>query len=173
MRATHLDAEKRYDDIRKMTINAAQRRLLQRADYANIKLSAIDNKSLLASKAWNLSSKRQLDWDWIDGYSAFRFRYPKRFELAVWHKGTLMSLTLGRPTYYGTALRLDFIEANPEKPKDIAVFPIVLFAMIVYAEALGANELRVMKPINQNVKRYYESSGLTYVAKGDYLYIRL
>ena len=84
-----------------------------------------------------------------------------------------ISLTLGRPTYYGTALRLDFIEANPEKPKDIAVFPIVLFAMIVYAEALGANEIRVIEPINQDVKRYYESSGLTYVAKGDYLYIRL
>lgn len=45
--------------------------------------------------------------------------------------------------------------------------------MVGYAEALGADELRVMNPINADVKRYYERFGLVYVARGDYLYIRL
>ncbi|MEF3074455.1 hypothetical protein V2P20_05400 [Methylobacter sp. Wu1] len=173
MLATHLEAEERYDSIRKITIGAAQRKLSQRPEYADLVLDTFSGKALMESQSWRRSAKRRVDWDWIDGYSSFKFRYPKRFELAVWHKKSLISLTLGRPTYNGTALRLDFIEANPDNPGDIRVFPVVLFAMMVYAEALGAVELRVMKPINEEVKKYYESVGLIYVEKGDYLYMRL
>lgn len=173
MLATHLEAENRYDSIRKITIAAAQRKLAQRPEYADFVLETFSGKALIASQSWRRSAKRRVDWDWIDGYSSFKFRYPKRFELAVWHKKSLISLTLGRPTYNGTALRLDFIEANPDNPGDIRVFPVVLLAMMVYAEALGAAELRVMKPINEEVKKYYESVGLIYVEKGDYLYMRL
>jgi hypothetical protein len=173
MLATHIDAERRYDEIRKLTINAAQQKLKQRPDYAHILLKTFDNKALAASKVWGKSTHRRVNWDWIEGYSAFKFRYPKRFELAIWNKGTLASLALGRPTYNGSALRLDFIEANPENTDDVKVFPIALFVMMTYAEALGATELRVMKPINDTVKQYYEASGLIYVSKGDYLYMRL
>lgn len=173
MLATHLEAEERYDSIRKITIGVAQRKLSQRPEYADLILEAFSGKALIASQSWRGSAKRRVDWDWIDGYFSFKFRYSKRFELAVWHKNSLISLTLGRPTYNGTALRLDFIEANPDNPGDIRVFPVVLFAMMVYAEALGAAELRVMKPINEEVKKYYESVGLIYVEKGDYLYMRL
>jgi len=45
--------------------------------------------------------------------------------------------------------------------------------MATYAKALGASQLRIMNPINADVKNYYEKFGLTYVAKGDYLYTRL
>ncbi|WP_238105792.1 hypothetical protein [Vibrio cincinnatiensis] len=69
-------------------------------------------------------------------------------------------------------MRLDFIEANPDNSGP-RVFPATLFTMITYAELLGANEIRVMKPINDDVKKYYQSFGLTYVTKGDYLYMRL
>lgn len=131
------------------------------------------NPPLIASKTWRASTNRRVDWDWFEGYTAFKFRYPKRFELAVWYKNGLVSLTLGRPTYCGTALRLDFIEANPNKPAELKVFPITLFVMMAYAEALGAEELRVMNPISDTVKQYYEGSGLIYVPKGDYLYMRL
>ncbi len=93
--------------------------------------------------------------------------------MAIWHKKSLASLTLGRPTYNGTALRLDFIEANPENIEELKIFSVALFSMMTYAEALGATSLRVMKPINDDVKKYYESVGLTYVPKGDYLYMRL
>lgn len=173
MLATHINAERRYDKIRKITLHAAQQKLKLRADYTHIRLKSLDYKALVASKAWRQSSNRLVDWDWIDGYSAFKFRYPKRFELAIWHKHALVSLALGRPTYNGSALRLDFIEVNPDNFEELKVFPIALFAMMTYAEALGAIELRVMKPINDTVKKYYESSGLTYVSKGDYLYMRL
>jgi len=67
---------------------------------------------------------------------------------------------------------LDFIEGNPDN-RDVQVFPLTMAAMATYAEALGATQLRVMNPINEDVKNYYERFSLTYVAKGDYLYARL
>ncbi|MFC6755158.1 hypothetical protein, partial [Halorubrum tibetense] len=114
-----------------------------------------------------------VDWDWTEGYNAFKYRHPKRFEMALWNNGTLASLSLGKPTYHGTKLRLDFIEGNPENGKDVRVFQTTFLALAGYAEALGAAELRVMNPINADVRRYYEGFGLIYVAKGDYLFVRL
>ncbi|WP_036801909.1 hypothetical protein [Photobacterium marinum] len=172
MKATHLDAEQRYSNLRKLTVNAAQKKLNKVSEYSEITLSCIDGKALKMAKWWESSPDRQVDWDWIDGYSAFKFRYPKRFELAIWHRGQLVSLSMGRPTYYGTSMRLDFIEANPDV-KGIRVFPATLFTMITYAELLGAREIRVINPINSEVKNYYESFGLKYFAKGDYLFMRL
>lgn len=46
-------------------------------------------------------------------------------------------------------------------------------AMAVYADLIGAQQLRVMNPINDEVKRYYETFGLIYVADGNYLYQNL
>lgn len=172
MKATHLDAEQRYSQVRLNTVKAAQIKLNKIAEYKSIELKCIDSKVAKMAKWWANSEKRQVDWDWVEGYSAFKFRYPKRFELLVWSKGELLSLSLGRPTYYGSSMRLDFIEANPEisGPR---VFPATLFTMITYAELLGATEIRVMKPINSDVRNYYQSFGLTYVSKGDYLFMRL
>lgn len=93
--------------------------------------------------------------------------------MALWHGTSLVSLSLGRPTYNGSKLRLDFIEGNPEKPDGIKAFEHTFIAMVGYAQVLGADELRVMNPINSDVKRYYETFGLNYVPKSDYLYIRL
>jgi hypothetical protein len=70
-------------------------------------------------------------------------------------------------------LRLNFIEGNPDKPDGMKVFEYTFLAMAGYAQVLGAEELRIMNPINADVRRYYQTFGLTYVAKDDYLYIRL
>ncbi|MCF6325226.1 MAG: hypothetical protein L3J89_13050, partial [Gammaproteobacteria bacterium] len=118
------------------------------------------------------SPDRLVDWNWSDGNKSFKFRYPKRFELALWHKNELVSLSLGRPTYSGMGLRLDVIEGSPED-REIKVFPAVIAAMTVYASALGAEEIRVMNPINQAVKDYYSKEGFTFVTKGNYLYKKL
>jgi len=169
MLATHIDAEKRYDIIRKTALRVTENQLTANTGL-NFKL--IDQEALQASQKWALSQKRLVNWDWLNGYGDFKYRYPKRFELALWLKNSLASLTLGRPTYQGTGLRLDFIEGNPDN-REVKVFPITMAAMATYAEALGATQLRVMNPINDDVKHYYEKFGLTYVAKGDYLYTRL
>lgn len=172
MLATHRDAEERYTLIRKAVLEEVNKEFLN-SERRNLSARLIDNAALSQSQTWAHSARRRVDWDWVAGYNAFRFRHPKRFEMALWHGSDLVSLTLGRPTYQGTKLRLDFIEGNPEKPSHVQVFEPTFLAMVGYAHALGADELRVMNPINAEVKRYYERFGLQYVAKGDYLYIRL
>jgi len=169
MIATHIDAERRYHEIRKSALRAISGQV---SSSLCLGFKLIDEKALAASKSWEFSSVRLVDWDWSDGYKYFKFRHPKWFELALWHKNKLVSLSLGRPTYSGTGLRLDVIEGSPEE-REIKVFPAVIAAMAVYASALGAKEIRVMKPINKAVRDYYSTQGFTFVAKGDYLYKKL
>jgi hypothetical protein len=168
MLATHIDAEKRYDALRKASFRAIASQI---DSINNLEFKLVDQKALSMAEKWNQMPGRKVDWEW-NNYYAFKLRYPKRFELALWHKSNLASLSLGRPTYNATGLRLDFIEKNPEY-EDIKVFQITLAAMNVYADALGAKELRIMNPINNEVKKYYEMFGLTYVASGDYLVVRI
>lgn len=115
-----------------------------------------------------------MDWDWVAGYSAFRFRHPKRFELAAWEHGTLMALSLGRPTYNGNHLRLDFVEARPRSlgPRP-TLFDDVLLAYGIYARLLNAKQIRIMHPINATVRSHYEKYGYSYVASHDYLFKEL
>lgn len=169
MLATHIDAEKRYSEIRKTALRAISSQV---PSGLSLEFKLIDQAALNASIKWALSSERLVDWNWVEGYSSFKFRYPKRFELALWHKNKLVSLSLGRPTYAGTSLRLDVIEGSPEE-REIKVFPAVIAAMAVYATALGASEIRVMNPINDTVKNYYAKEGFKYIAKGNYLYKKL
>ncbi|MGI9279843.1 MAG: hypothetical protein ACR2PX_09450 [Endozoicomonas sp.] len=172
MLATHRDAENRYSIIREAVLDQVNQDFANRGEINN-RVKLIDNTALTQSKNWDYSSKRRVDWDWVEGYANFKFRYPKRFEMALWHSGKLASLTLGRPTYTGQRMRLDLIEACPEKPADLKVFEISLFAIGIYAETLGAHELRIMNPINTQVRDYYARFGLTYVPAGDYLYATL
>lgn len=168
MLATHFEAERRYDALRRSALRAIASQI---DSISNLEFRLIDQEALSRAESWKASPNRKVDWEW-DNYASFKMSYPKRFELALWHNSHLASLTLGRPTYNATGLRLDFIEKNPEY-SDIKVFQITLAAMNVYADALGAKELRIMNPINEEVKKYYESFGLMYVPKGDYLVTRI
>lgn len=169
MLATHLDAEKRYDAIRRATLRVAMQYL---PPTPGLELRLIDPIALTITKDWAATGQRKVDWDWFAGYNDLQYRYPKRFELAIWHHGVLVNVTFGRPTYHGAGLRLDFIEASPEKQR-IRVVPIVVVAATAYAEAIGASEVRIMKPINEDVKAYYARLGFTYVSKGDYLFKKI
>lgn len=165
MLATHLEAERRYGELRTLALREAQSRV------PGINFQTITPDALSASRSWDHASSRKVDWDWTEGYAAFRFRYPKRFELAMWQQQKLIALSMGRPTYYGNSLRLDFIEASPrelgERPP---VFRGVLLAYGVYARLINAREIRITSPINDEVRAFYESYGYQYVAKHDYLY---
>lgn len=170
MLATHTDAEQRYDTLRKAALEIAHSGL---ADQEKVlfKFELITPAALSATINWQRSFNRRVNWDWLSGYSAFKFRYPKRFEIAIWYEGRLISISMGRPTYNGTSLRLDFVEASPrelgERP---AVFSEVLIAYGIYARMLNAKQIRIMNPVNADVRKYYESFGYKYVADKDYLF---
>ena len=170
MLATHVDVERRHDRIRRETLKATEN-IIQK-NYPQLKLTTLNAHCLKATENWKGHPKRRVDWEWPDSYGELKFRYPKRFEAAVWYKGKLNGLSIGRPTYNSGSLRLDFIEVSPGD-REIAVFDIIVVAMRTYADMLGARELRIMHPINDQVKDYYASHGFSYVRKGDYLFKRI
>jgi hypothetical protein len=170
MLATHFDAEKRYSIIRREALAAATE-VIQSDGKRLMRLSEIDAKALTACKIWSNSRTRIKNWDWIEGYSMFRFRYPKRFEMALWEADKLVGLSMGRPTYQGSALRLDVVEASPsDLGERSSIFDSVLIAYGIYARLINAKQIRIMHPVNEEVKKYYEKFNYKYVANGDYLY---
>lgn len=170
MEAKHIPVEQRYSKLRKIAIDTAQR-TIQEAGKEHILFTTINNDALNESKKWEESVKRRVGWNWIEGYSVFKLQYPKRFEIAVWYKQKLAALSMGKPCYHGTSLRLEFVEASPrdlgERP---AVFELILLAYGIYARFINATQIRIMNPINHEVREYYESFGYKYVAQHDYLY---
>lgn len=89
----------------------------------------------------------------------------------IWEKQRLIGLSLGRPTYAASALRLDFVEASPldlgERP---SIIEYILLGYDIYARMLNAKQIRIMNPINKTILAYYEKFGYEYYAKGDFLY---
>jgi len=170
MLANHIDAEMRYGRLRREALKAAHETLISQ-NITNIKLDTISSEALNASRLWDNSKSRQVNWDWFESYRSFKHRYPKRFEMAIWDKKSLIGLSMGRPTYQGTALRLDFVEAAPldlgERP---SIIEYVLLGYDIYSRMLNAKQIRIMNPINNKVLSYYKKFGYSYVAKGDYLY---
>jgi len=52
-------------------------------------------------------------WDWENIQKKYK-AHPKRFELSIWYRNQhLCGASIGKPTYGGGKLRLDFIEASP------------------------------------------------------------
>jgi hypothetical protein len=169
MLPTHLHAEKRYEDLRRIALEVAQQ-----GASPGIRFSLITAEALRATTLWMQVPDRRVDWDWVAGYPVFRFRHPKRFELAAWEQGSLMALSLGRPTYNGNHLRLDFVEARPRSlGSRPTLFGDVLVAYGIYARLLNAQQIRIMHPVNAETRSNYESYGYRYVAGHDYLFKEL
>src|SRR5690554_5373105 len=139
MQLTHRSAERKYSEFRQVAMDSVRRRLPY-ADKSKISLRNIDGSALSESEKWECLRDRQVDWPWKTGYCHYSFSYPKRFELAIWYDNLLCSLSLGRPSYMGTRLRLEFIESRPaEHPLAGRVTPIVLSVAEVYAGLIGAS----------------------------------
>jgi hypothetical protein len=163
MLATHQDAERRYENFREMARNAIQRELPY-TDRANIRLGKICPSSLTQAKLWNEDPNRLVDWPWDSGYRDYSYRNPKRFELATWYGNTLAGLSLGRPSYAGTRLRLEFIESRPSSSSlKGRIVPITISVAELYANIIGADELRIVDPVDEKLIEYYSSFGYKYV----------
>lgn len=162
MLATHIEAENRYESFRKMAREAIHQELPY-GDRGNIKLTEISQSALIYSKIWAADLNRKVDWPWSEGYKSYAFRYPNRFELATWYGSALAGLSLGRPSYAGTRLRLEFIEANPSgSPLKGRIIPITISVAELYANIIGASELRIIDPIDKKLIEYYSSFGYRY-----------
>ena len=170
MKETHRTTENLYDGIRikaraiaseslpvVMTNSAGQGISVR----SSVSLTGIDFKARTQASAWHSSPFRKVDWPWMKSVGNYAWLNPKRFELAIWYKDQHLSgLALGRPTWSGNKLRLDFIEASPEKNALTGlVTDITIIAAVAHATAIGASQIRIMNPINEKVRNHYLSSG--------------
>lgn len=123
------------------------------------KLKEIDHSAIMASKLWSHDSDRKVEFDWTFS-NRYIYRHPKSFDLAIWVGNKLCTLALGRPSYSGTFMRLDFIEKAPTNcPFSSDMVPISILAYETYAKRIGAKQFRIIDPINDKVLRSYLQHG--------------
>ncbi len=155
--------EERYNEYRKESLRIASEVLS--LNKTGISLKLVDTNTYRAFQQWSSDPQRKKDWDWAYTFQYWKLNYPKRFEAAAWKNGKLVGLSLGRPTYASTGLRLDFIEKAPES--DIQLLDATYIALRAYATAIGANHIKIMHPVNEAVRDYYVSKGFAYDRKND------
>ena len=158
MRSSHKFAENKYErycqEARSISLSALPQHL-QRA----VKLQGIGNSALAAAAHWEDDPARLVSWDWIFA-NRYTFRYPKAFDLSVWAGNTLCSLSLGRPSYNGKFMRLDYIEKAPSNcPFSSDIVGVTILSYETYATLTGASQFRIIDPINDKVLRSYLKHG--------------
>ncbi len=169
MKHTHKATEDKYQFLRAKSLEIAAAGLPlvmkngagQAVNVRNeVNLTGIDFKAKVQANSWQGSAFRRVDWPWMQSVGSYAWANPKRFELAIWHRELfLCGLALGRPTWSGNRLRLDFIEAAPQKTAlSGLVLDITVIAAEAYADAIGASQLRIMNPINEKVRNHYLNS---------------
>ena len=166
MQLTHKAAEQKYQNIRSIAYEITMDELPYQ-DKKSILLSEITGPAISSFNNISNQHNRKVDWDWKFGVRMYRNRYPNRFELAIWHNNSICGLSLGRPSYHGTRVRLDFIERVPgSNPLKGRVTPIAVTAYEVYARLIEASQVRIMSPAQELVS-YYSSLNYVYVKGTD------
>lgn len=97
-------------------------------------------------------------WQWVDAYSYYSDKKRfKRFDLAVRNGGHLVGLAYGRPSKVKTQLKIDLIESTPiaAHKQGFRIFELISECAQIYADLLGADEIRIMKPVNADVAKFY------------------
>ena len=170
----------KYESIRDVAREVAQDQLPSILRNSNgesilkdsISLNGLNVDCLKELRKWESSGLRRVAWNWDHVLKKYK-PHPKRFELSIWHNQLfLCGATIGKPTYSGGKLRLDFIEASPIKsPLSGLIIDIILIAGTAYAKAIGATQLRIMHPVNESVKQHYLSKpGFAYNKDNDFCY---
>jgi hypothetical protein len=164
MKMEHLNAENKYQQYRNEALARAKKSLPNDLKD-NIQFKDIDKDALLMAQIWESSPYRKdLPWSFSQGYKKWAYRHPDRLDLAVWLNTTLCSLAIGFPTKTGQSMRLDVIEKTPceQHILDKRIFEINLIAFRVYADLIGASKLKIMRPLNDTLIRFYRSRGFIY-----------
>ncbi|GAB1257841.1 hypothetical protein NBRC116494_23430 [Aurantivibrio plasticivorans] len=136
--------------------------------YPWFKCGPIGVQDVMQADAWRIQddSPSRSEWRWSDAYSVYnRKSCFKRFDLCVKSGSNVAGLSYGLPTVSKSALKIDIIEATPytEHKKNTQIFEIISTAAQFYAILLGADEVRIMNPLSEQLSDYYCSFGYEYV----------
>lgn len=180
MLAQYKATSDRYENLRALALKVSHEQLPKIIKNkqgvailkSEISLRGLDFETYETLARWKSSDQRVVKWDWDDVRRLYK-AHPKRFELSIWHRDLfLCGASIGKPTQSGSKLRVDFIEAAPENSiLDGVLTDLVIVAGTMYAKAIGASQIRIMKPVNEKVKDYYLSKpGFLFDAKGNFCF---
>lgn len=112
------------------------------------------------------TNKGRNNWSWESAYRLYRRKSGfKRFDLSVKSGANVTGLSYGEPSQAKTKLKIDIVEATPFKKhkQNTQIFDVISTAAQFYAVLLGADEVRIMNPLNDDLVNYYCSFGYDYV----------
>lgn len=137
-------------------------------NYPSFNCSNITLSDALQADKWRQldSNPARQEWSWSHAYSAYiRKSEFKRFDLCVKNSGFVCGLAYGRPSRAKTQLKIDIIESTPieHHKNNTRVFEIISKGAQYYAILLGADEIRIMNPLNKELVKYYASFGYDFV----------
>lgn len=141
----------------------------------SISFQPLSIRALSELRKWERTGLRKAAWDWDRVVKSYK-NHPKKFDLTIWHKDhTLCSASIGRPTFGGSKIRLDVIEANPSGSMlEGLITDINILAYEAYARVNNCTQVRIMHPVNEDVKNYYLSKkGFAFDAKGNFCFKEL
>ena len=160
-----------HDDLRPVISNKRQQAVLKN----EIQLDTFTFNTQRELRKWKKTGLRGVAWDWDAVQKKYK-SHLKRFELSIWYRGrTLCAASIGRPTWGGGKLRLDYIESAPMGTVlDGLATDITIAAGAAYARAIGATQLRIMNPVNDTVKNQYLSKqDFLFNEKGNFCFMDL
>lgn len=135
-----------------------------RSRYEKFAFSHISfNDALLANK-WDAldpdKSRDEINWVLAHQHYTAKSRF-KRFDISIKSGSNLLGLAYGMPSKAKTKLKIDIVEATPfdAHRNSFKAIEVISVAAQIYGAFLGADEIRVMRPVNDKVAKYYCSYG--------------
>lgn len=155
---TFLETKQYYNELRKVLYDQLKE------DFVGFNFTPITFADAVQADAWK--GKGRDEWSWKAAYEVYQRKSSfKRFDLCIKHAGFVSGLTYGMPTQTKTKLKVDIIESTPfrEHKNNQKIFEIISTAAQYYAVLLGADEVRIMNPLNDDLVKYYCSYGYEFV----------
>lgn len=127
--------------------------------YPGFNFTPVSLNDAITANSWKSDETKDrgfIDWISCHRYYNAKSRF-KRFDLSVKSASDLVSIAYGMPSRGKTKLNIDVIEATPiaNHKMGYKAFEVISTAAQIYGVLLGADEIRIMRPINDKVMEHY------------------
>lgn len=155
---THGSAESKYRLFREAVYSAVME------SFPGIVADSLQFKDCLDADTWKTLCTEQArnergSWSWQSAYLHYQ-NHPNRFEITLRASGVLCALCYGQTSQHHTRVRMNLIEATPQRPSPLGrrALPVVAFAASTFAELVGADEVWLIDP-DPRLERLYVGEG--------------
>ncbi len=135
-----------------------------KSEYSQFNFTPISYSDAAQADLWQGHGRNE--WSWKSAYSIYQRKSGfKRFDLSIKNGINVCGLSYGMPTKSKSKLKIDIIESTPyhRHKNNTKIFGLISQAAQYYALLLGANEVRIMNPLNEKLINHYCSYGYDYI----------